>query len=157
MLKISDFVLTALVCVVAVLGGPNRLLNAAPQWPQAAGPNHNFTVETDDSVPTKWSVERQENILWRTTLPETGQSGITIWEDMIFLTTMKELPENLDQGEPGNKLRRGGTDIVMHCFDANTGDQRWSKELSGASAAPSIYGYGSVSYTHLTLPTICSV
>ena len=115
----------------------DRLL-AAPQWPQAAGPNNNWTVETDDHVPTTWSVEREENILWRTTLPETGQSGIAIWKDMIFLTTMKPLPA----GSAAKKQDRKGADIVMHCFDANTGEQRWSKELNGDPTAKSIYAYG---------------
>ena len=103
-------------------------LLAAPQWPQAAGPNHDFTVKTDGVVPTTWSVEREENILWRTELPETGQSGIAVWEDMIFLTTMKPLPSDEDQAEAADKQKRKGTDIVMHCFDANTGKQRWSKD-----------------------------
>ena len=125
-------------------------LLAAPQWPQAAGPNHDFTVKTDGVVPTTWSVEREENILWRTELPETGQSGIAVWEDMIFLTTMKPLPSDEDQAEAADKQKRKGTDIVMHCFDANTGKQRWSKELSGDPKAPSIYAYG---FSGSTSPT----
>lgn len=136
--RVSLMIFVSLATVASVT---NRM-QAAPQWPQAAGPNHNFTVDTDDAVPTTWSVERQENILWKTTLPETGQSGIAIWEDMIFLTTMKPLPDDTDESQAANKLKRGGTDIVIHCFDANTGKQRWSKELAGDPAATSIYGYG---------------
>ena len=56
-------------------------------WPQAAGPNHNWTVTTQQSVTLKWSAERNENIRWRTTLPESGQSGIAVWADRLFLTT----------------------------------------------------------------------
>jgi outer membrane protein assembly factor BamB len=132
------FRIRVLFVVFAATWGSSGLTSAAPQWPQAAGPNHDFTVKTDDDVPTTWSVQREENILWRTPLPETGQSGIAIWEDMIFLTTMKPLPE----GEVSDKQKRDGTDIVMFCFDANTGKQRWSKELLGDPTAPSIYGYG---------------
>ena len=60
-------------------------------WPQAAGPHQNWTVTTDHAVPLKWSVEKNENIRWRVTLPETGQSGIAVWEDRLFLTTMKPM------------------------------------------------------------------
>ena len=40
-------------------------------WPQAAGPNGNWQVESEN-VPTKWSVTRNENIRWRTPMPEAG-------------------------------------------------------------------------------------
>lgn len=147
MLKL-DYRLSLIVLVffATVMGGTRGRLEAALQWPQAAGPNHNFTVETDESVPTSWSVEKEENILWRTALPETGQSGIAVWEDRIFFTTMKPLTE----AEAAEDNARKGSTIVLYCFDANTGQQRWSKELSGDPEAVSIYAYG---FSSSTSPT----
>jgi hypothetical protein len=60
---------------------------SAENWPQAAGPNHDWTVTTDGAVPLSWSVEKNQNIRWRVPLPETGQSGIAVWGDRLFLTT----------------------------------------------------------------------
>lgn len=115
-----------------------RRVNAAPQWPQAAGPNHNWTVETEHEVPTAWSVENEENILWKTPLPETGQSGIAVWEDRLFLTTMKPLSAE----QAADPKARKGSAIVIHCFDANQGKPLWSQSLAGDPNAPSTYAYG---------------
>ena len=103
-------------------------------WPQAAGPNGNWTVTTDHPVPTKWSVEKNENIRWRVTLPENGQSGIAIWEDRLFLTTMKPLP--------ADAAEKTGSDIVLHCFNAADGTLLWQQELAGDPKAKSMYAFG---------------
>jgi hypothetical protein len=103
-------------------------------WPQAAGPNDNWTVTTGQAVPLKWSAEKDENIRWRLTLPETGQSGIAVWEDRLFLTTMK--PMAADAAE---KL---GTDIVLYCVNAENGEILWQQDLTGDPEAKSIYAYG---------------
>lgn len=103
-------------------------------WPQAAGPNQNWTVTTTQQVPIKWSAEKNENIRWRVTLPETGQSGIAVWGDRLFLTTMKPLEQNAKQ-----KLE---TDIVLYCISAANGEILWQQNLAGDPAAKSIYAYG---------------
>ena len=135
-------VVLCLVLFTPSLPGSMQRLAAAPQWPQAAGPNHDWTVWTAATVPTNWSVERNENIRWRTTLPETGQSGIAIWENLLFLTTMKPLPDVDESKKPKQAVPRKGSDIVLHCFDSDTGIEIWSRELSGDPEAHSIYGYG---------------
>lgn len=108
--------------------------NSAANWPQAAGPNDNWTVTTKDPIPLKWSVEKNENIRWRLTLPESGQSGIAIWKDRLFLTTMK--PMAVDAKE------KQGTDIIIYCVSANDGKVLWQQELAGDPQAKSIYAYG---------------
>ncbi|MGY6650283.1 outer membrane protein assembly factor BamB family protein [Wenyingzhuangia sp. IMCC45574] len=60
--------------------------NSANQWPMSGGPDGSWKVKTNEHVPTKWSVRTGENIKWKTTLPEGGQSGIAIWKDKLFLT-----------------------------------------------------------------------
>lgn len=43
-------------------------------------------METTKDVPLQWSVRNPKNIRWAQPLPAGGQSGITIWENRLFLT-----------------------------------------------------------------------
>lgn len=56
------------------------------QWPMSGGPDGSWKIQTKLPVPTKWSVRTGENIKWKKTLPEGGQSGIAVWDDKIFFT-----------------------------------------------------------------------
>jgi|GEM_PF-5940573 len=56
------------------------------QWPMSGGPDGSWKVQTKLPIPTKWSVRTGENIKWKKTLPEGGQSGIAVWGDKLFLT-----------------------------------------------------------------------
>lgn len=103
-------------------------------WYQAAGPNGNWTVTTKQAVPVKWSAEKNENIRWRVSLPETGQSGIAVWDDKLFLTTMKPLA--------ADAKRKTGTDIVLYCISSEDGTVLWQRDLPGDPKAISIYAYG---------------
>jgi hypothetical protein len=107
---------------------------SAENWPQAAGPNYDWTVTTDEPVPTSWSVERGQNVRWRVPLSETGQSGIAVWGDRLFLTTMKPLGTDA-------KIKKG-TDIVICCVSATNGKILWQHDLPGDPKALSIYAYG---------------
>jgi len=106
-------------------------LAAADNWPQPAGPNGNWSV-TGHNVPTHWSLARNENIVWRTTLPEEGQSGIAVWGDRLFLTTMKPLAADATKKE--------GHDVVGYCLDSRTGKILWTVDLPGVE--DSVYAYG---------------
>src|SRR5688572_5858580 len=83
--------LQALILLTTILFAIVPLAASADNWPQAAGPNLNWTV--NGKAPTKWSVARNENILWRTALPNGGQGGIAVWGDRLFLTTFEEYRE----------------------------------------------------------------
>jgi outer membrane protein assembly factor BamB len=107
---------------------------SAENWPQAAGPDHDWTVTTDGPVPTSWSAEKNENIRWRVSLPETGQSGIAVWGNRLFLTTMKPLVADAKS--------KKGTDVVIYCVDADDGKILWQHDLPGDPKALSIYAYG---------------
>lgn len=108
--------------------------DASESWPQAAGPNHDWTVTTSSPIPLKWSAQDNQNIRWRVTLPETGQSGIAIWGDRLFLTTMK--PLSIDATE------KKGADIVLYCISSKNGEILWQQDLAGDPEASSLYGYG---------------
>lgn len=81
-------------------------LLAAANWPQAAGPDGNWRVRAADA-PTAWSVSLNQNILWRTPLPNGGQSGIAVWGDRLFLTTFDEYRD----GDP-----KFSAVILGHCL-----------------------------------------
>ena len=89
-------------------------------WPQGAGPGADFNVQAA-SVPTSWSVVRNENIAWRKTLSETGQSTVVVWGDRLFFTTMKQVDADSTLGQ----------DVVAWCCDANTGETIWTRNVIG--------------------------
>ncbi len=122
------YILAPLLCIT-VSG-----LTAAETWPQAAGPNNNWTVTTNKPVPVRWSVEQNQQIKWKADLPETGQSGIAVWGDYIFLTTMKPLA--------ADAKRKSGSDIIIYALSAEDGKILWQHELAGDPQASSPYAYG---------------
>jgi hypothetical protein len=96
---------------------------AENQWPMASGPMGTWTTTTNHSIPTEWSVSTGSNVLWKTVLPEGGQSDIAVWEDRLFLTINKPLPE----GTPLEKAE--GSDIIAYCLDTNTGKVLWTRDI----------------------------
>ena len=80
-MKLLIFPLLTLAGLLSAQAGPR-------DWPQAGGPNGSWAVEAG-SVPVEWSAVKNEQILWRTQLPEQGQSGIAVWGERVFLTTYK--------------------------------------------------------------------
>lgn len=95
----------------------------ATSWPEAAGPNRNWQVE--GNPPTEWSATRDENVRWRTTLPEAGMSNVTVWEDLVFVTAHVPITK-LEEKE-------AVTDIIGFCLDADTGEILWEVSLPGSA------------------------
>ncbi|MGY8770475.1 MAG: outer membrane protein assembly factor BamB family protein [Pirellulales bacterium] len=104
--------------------------NAKNQWPQAAGPHGTWATETDQSVPTSWSVSNNTNIKWKTALPEGGQSSIAVWGDRLFLTMNNPLPIDTPLAQTA------GTDIVGLCLNSNTGEILWTVPIPGTKKMP---------------------
>lgn len=96
---------------------------ASENWHQPAGPNGNWQVEGE--APLKWSVTRNENIAWRTPMPEAGMSGVTVWGDRVFTTVHVPIDKVED--------KEGVTDIIGFCLEANTGKILWQVNLPGSS------------------------
>lgn len=95
---------------------------AGDTWHQAAGPNGNW--QTDGDPPAEWSVTRNENIRWRTPMPEAGMSNVTVYGDRLFVTTHVPIT-SLAQKD-------AVTDVIGFCLDANTGEILWQRELPGS-------------------------
>ena len=117
-----------LVCAPILAKSPIK--NADDQWPMASGPSGTWTTTTDQRIPTEWSVSTGSNVLWKTVLPEGGQSGIAVWEDQLFLTINKPLPI----GTPLENAE--GSDIVAYCLDANTGKVLWTRDIPSPKTMP---------------------
>lgn len=98
-----------------VLLFPALPLSIANNWPQAAGPNGTWSVETDVPAPTSFNVAEGRNVLWTKTLEESGQSGIAVWDDRIFLSILQPFEE-------GGEDAKSVSTIKALCIDASTGE-----------------------------------
>ena len=121
-----------------------KLANAQ-NWPQAAGPNGDWSVQTVSSVPTSFDVISGENVLWTVPLEESGQSGIAVWEDRVFLSILKPYVSDSDLQEDADYQ---ASSIKALCLNAATGEKIWEYEIE--SVAKSGYMYG---FSDLTSPT----
>jgi outer membrane protein assembly factor BamB len=88
-------------------------------WPQGAGPNATFQVEA--TAPVSWSVVHDQNIDWKITLPETGQSTVVSWANFLFFSTMKPVERDTELGNT----------IVAYCCDSQSGKVLWTREIKG--------------------------
>ena len=118
MLSVKQRVLGAFVVGLLSVGVSGQTQNS---WVQQGKP------------PIQWSVARNEHIVWRTTLPEEGQSGIVVSRNRLFLTTMKPLPNA--------SAPKQGHDVVGYCLDSNTGKILWTAELPGTEDVDYAYGF----------------
>ena len=107
---------------------------SAQDWPSFGGPNGDFIANTPKSLPVSWSASTGENIKWRTDLPETGQSGLSISGDKIFLTVYEELPA-------GDKLKNAAN-IEGHCYSKTDGKLLWKCKLPGSKKMKPTCPYG---------------
>jgi outer membrane protein assembly factor BamB len=86
----------------------------AEPWPGWRGPDGNG-ISREMDLPSHWSTN--QNVRWRTALPERGNSTPVVWGNRVFITQPIE-KEN---------LRR-----VM-CFDTRDGKLLWETSATGSS------------------------
>ena len=91
----------------------------AGDWPQAFGPNGNGTVY--GKAVSSFSGSENENILWRTTMPSTGQGTPIISNGKVFVTSHERIKEDSETGST----------IVGICLDAKTGKKLWQRKIEG--------------------------
>lgn len=83
----------------------------AADWPSWRGPaNDGVTEETD--LPVKWSTT--ENVKWKVSLPDRGNSTPVVWGDKLFLT---------------QAIEKEGKRMLL-CFDKKTGKQLWEAGIT---------------------------
>src|SRR5687767_1706413 len=93
----------------------------AANWPGWRGEN-GLGISPETTLPLKWSAT--ENVLWKTPLPERGNSTPVVWKDKVFIT------------------QAVGERRTVMCFDRKSGKVLWQ---SGTS-------YGEKEETHETNP-----
>ena len=99
------------------------------EWPQAAGPNHNY--QTTGHAVTEFSVSRDQHVLWRMPLPNTGESTPVIANGCLFVTCHTPMTED---AQPGR-------DTYGFCFDARTGQERWRRILPAVRVTDMASGF----------------
>ncbi len=115
-------------------------------WPQGAGPKGDWSAE-GEAPPLRFSARSGESLLWRAPLPETGQGGIAVHGDRIYVATMAPWdPAQALSAEDAARFAHAtegrsvvGKDVDAHCLDARTGEILWTRRISGA--VPAIYSY----------------
>ncbi|MDA7757642.1 PQQ-like beta-propeller repeat protein [Opitutales bacterium] len=91
----------------------------ADDWPQAFGPNGDFTV--DGRAVDSFSVSMDKNILWRTRMPSTGQGTPIFSNGRIFVTSHERIQKDSETG----------SNIIGICLDAKTGEKLWERIIPG--------------------------
>src|SRR6185369_8195154 len=128
-LKLVYF-LSGLVWVISVAANEN--------WPQWRGPAGNG-ISDSKNLPTTWSLEKNENIVWKTELPSWSGGTPIIWGDHIFVTSPSKKNEagqavaaspDAGKGGKGGKARRdpGGDKLLVLCLSKKDGSLKWSVE-----------------------------
>lgn len=110
-------------------------ISGCANWPQSSGPNGTWIIDSLQLVPTEFSVRDGTNIIWQMELPEYGQSGLTVWDDKIFLSVMKPILEPKPQGE------RIGDTIVAICVDSKNQKILWQHEMQGTAESRYMFGF----------------
>jgi outer membrane protein assembly factor BamB len=84
---------------------------SAANWPMWRGPtNDGVTEETE--LPLKWSTT--ENVKWKVSLPDRGNSTPVVWGDKVFVT---------------QPIEREGKRLLL-CFDKKTGNKLWESGIT---------------------------
>jgi hypothetical protein len=102
---------------------------AFADWPQVAGPNHDYQVS--GHAPTAFSVARNQHILWTAALPNTGESTPVVSGGRVFVTC--HTPMTADA--------QSGREIYAICFDARSGKQLWRRELPATRSIDMASGF----------------
>ncbi len=139
-------IFAGLAMTSAVAARPSPCAQDSADWPQGAGPNGNWSAE-GPAPPLEFSVRSGQGILWRAPLPETGQGGIAVVGDRVFVACMRpwSAEDALSPEEAAlyshaiEKRSVAGKHIVALCLDRATGKQLWSRPLAGE--VPAIYTY----------------
>ena len=122
-LRLGVSLLLTACCVSSPQAGEN--------WPQWRGPSGDGRSDST-GLPTTWSLEKNENIVWKTPIPGLGHSCPVVWGDRVFLTTAIS-------GDPKPRIKTGNYGHVtsvnvltphtwkVYCLDKNTGKILWEQ------------------------------
>lgn len=127
------------VWVFGIVFAAGLSVRANDNWPQWRGPLGNG-ISDSKNLPTTWSLEKNENIVWKSALPSWSGGTPIIWGDHIFVTspskkesgddTAAKAPEPAKGGKGGRPRRDpGGQTLLLVCLSKKDGSVRWQVEL----------------------------
>jgi outer membrane protein assembly factor BamB len=93
---------------------------AERQWPRFRGPTGQGQTD-QKALPTTWD-KTGKNILWRTKVPDRGNSSPIIWDGYIFLTSATEK----------------GNERSLLCFRLSDGKLLWSRRVPETQPEPQV-------------------
>ncbi len=114
----------------------------AQNWPQAAGPLGDWSTRTESEVSGHFNVITGENVLWTVSLEESGQSGIAVWEDRLFLTILKPFDGGV---ESVRKEKPRTSSIRALCLDAGSGAKLWEYPIESDGSTGYMGGFSDLS------------
>lgn len=80
--------------------------SAGENWPQWRGPTGNGISDSTD-LPTTWSLEKNENIVWKTPLPSWSGGTPIIWGDRIFVASPSPSTAPAAPAQPTGETAKG--------------------------------------------------
>src|SRR5262249_8555642 len=120
-------------CLVAFVAAMSAGGNE--NWPQWRGPTGNG-ISDSKNLPTTWSLEKNENIMWKTELPSWSGGTPIIWGDHVFVTSPSKKdpaqaaaapPPDSGKGGKGRPQRDpGGEKLLVLCLSKKDGSLKWS-------------------------------
>jgi len=96
---------------------------AAGNWPGWRGPDGNGH-SPEKEVPLRWTTT--ENVRWKVSLPDEGNSSPIVWGKRVFLTQARE---KVDWPPPGAGGQASAHRRGLMCFDRADGKLLWRKEI----------------------------
>lgn len=103
-MRFPSLILSANLLALSIMS-----LVEADNWPRFRGNNGDGRSE-QKGIPSTWT---DSDYAWKVELPNVGHSAPVVWEKTLFLTSATE----------------GGAQRYVHCFDADTGQQRWTANV----------------------------
>lgn len=103
-MRFPSQILSAILLALSIMS-----LVEADNWPRFRGNNGDGRSE-QKGIPSTWT---DSDYAWKVELPNVGHSAPVVSEKTLFLTSATE----------------GGAQRYVHCFDADTGQQRWTADV----------------------------
>ncbi|MBL4766512.1 MAG: PQQ-binding-like beta-propeller repeat protein, partial [Rhodobacteraceae bacterium] len=110
----------------------------AQNWPQAAGPHGDWSTHTKANIPVSFNVASGEHVLWTKRMEESGQSGIVVWEDRIFLSILKPCQTETQEDSKTSSIR-------ALCLDASSGETIWQYDIESDGETGYMGGFSDLS------------
>jgi outer membrane protein assembly factor BamB len=102
----------------------------AQNWPSFRGNNASGVVEGKKS-PTSWSLEKSQNILWKTSIPGFSHASPIVWENRVFVITAISSDSKTDFAAKNRGIDLADDNVKytwrIYCLEKSSGKIIWSQ------------------------------